>query len=213
MPEMIMVQDEQDKRSRLVVTAAAAYIALVIFANLGSLRVLLLAGLAVDGGTLLYPFSFTARDLLHKKAGARLTRYVIVLAAIINLLLFGFIWLVAQLPADLSVGPQTEYAAVLLPGLRLVLGSIAAMTVAELLDTLIYSRVRARYGQRRQWLRVLLSNGLSIPVDTIVFLLIAFLGRVPGLTIAEMFLANLIVKYVVTLVSFGSIYLVKDDQA
>ena len=198
--------------ARQLVAAAAAYIALVIFANLGSLRIVFLAGLSIDGGTFLYPFSFIARDLLHKKAGAALTRFIIVLAAVINLLMFAFIYFVAIVPADPSVGPQTEYALVLLPGLRLVLGSIVAMTAAELIDTAVYAKIRAKYGASRQWLRVLMSNGISVPVDTLIFLLLAFWGRVSLAAIASMFLANIIVKYAVTLCSFGSIYLVKEDR-
>lgn len=206
------MEDFDQKSARQLIFAAAAYIALVIFSNVGSLRILLLAGLAVDGGTLLYPLTFTARDMLHKKAGANLTRFVIVLAAVINLALFAFVWLVAKLPADPSVGAQTEYALVLLPGLRLVLGSIVAMTIAEFIDTYVYSRVKARFGARRQWLRVLFSNGVSAPVDTVVFLLIAFAGWVPAAAIGEMFIANLLIKYAVTLLSLGGVYLIKEDR-
>ena len=197
---------------RRMIAASAAYIALVIFSNLGSLRILLLAGLAVDGGTLLYPLTFTARDLLHKITGARLVRLVIVLAALINLALFAFVWLVAKLPPDLTVGQQLEYALVLLPGLRLVLGSITAMTVAELTDTFFYSLVRRKYGRQRQWLRVAVSNCVSVPLDTVIFLLIAFWGRIPTAVIGQMFIANILVKYAVSLVSLGSIYLVKEDK-
>jgi uncharacterized integral membrane protein (TIGR00697 family) len=101
---------------------------------------------------------------------------------------------------------------VLLPGLRLVIGSITAMTVAELIDTFFYSIVRRKYGHRRQWLRVLVSNGVSVPVDTIIFLMIAFWGRVPTAVIGQMFIANILVKYVVSVASLGSIYLVKEDR-
>ena len=201
-----------EAKSRQMIVASAAFIALVMFSNLGSLRILLLAGLAVDGGAILYPLTFTARDLLHKKIGARLVRFVIVLAALLNLALFAFVWLIAKLPPDPQVGEQLEYALVLLPGLRLVLGSVIAMTVAELINTFFYIVVRRKYGPRRQWLRVLLSNGIAIPVDTLLFLLVAFAGRVPAAVIAEMFLANIFVKYAVTVASLGTIYLVKDDR-
>jgi uncharacterized integral membrane protein (TIGR00697 family) len=198
--------------ARQMIAAAAAFIALVIFSNLGSLRILSLAGLAVDGGTLLYPLTFTARDLLHKKIGAKLVRFVIVLAALINLALFAFVWLVAKLPPDPEVGLQLEYALVLLPGIRLVIGSIIAMTVADLIDTFVYTLVQRKYGKSRQWLRVLLSGGVSIPVDTMVFLAIAFGGWMPVAVIGEMFVANILVKYAVMVLSFGSIYLVKEDR-
>jgi len=202
-----------ESKARQMIAAAAAFIALMIFSNLGSLRILALAGLSVDGGTLLYPLTFTARDLLHKKIGAHLVRFVIVLAAAINLALFAFIWLVAKLPPDPQVGAQLAYAQVLLPGIRLVLGSIIAMTAAELINTSVYIVVRRKLGQRYQWLRVLFASGISIPVDSTLFLLIAFWGRVPTVVIGQMFLANILIKYVVMLVSFASIYLVKDDRA
>ena len=210
--DVIILTMDQEKREKTIIFASAAYIALVIFANLGSLRIVSLVGLAVDGGSLLYPFTFTARDILHKKTGAKNTRFTIILAAAINLLLFAYCLLVGVLPADMSVGPQTEYAFVLMPGFRLVIGSIIAMTVAELLDTQIYKRVKQKYGSNRQWLRVLYSNSVSVPVDTLIFLIIAFAGRYPFAVIAGMFISNIIIKYVVSFLSFGGIYLVKEDR-
>lgn len=201
------------RQQRILMLCACLYLALVTFANLGSLRVIVLLGLVLDGGTLLYPFTFTMRDVLHKKAGASHTRFVILLTAGLNLLMFGFCWLVGVLPPDPSVGPQSEYAFVLSPGFRLVVGSIAAMTIAELVDTLIYSLVRSRWGGRMQWLRVLLSNAVSVPVDTIIFLLIAFGGRYDGATILALFLSNLLLKYVVAAASAWTVYLVKEDRA
>lgn len=201
-----------NRRIKIIVFAAIAYISLVIFANLGSLRILSLAGLAIDGGTLLYPFTFSVRDMLHKKAGAEITRFTIWLCAGINLLLFGFIWLIGVLPADPTVGPQSEYAYVLAPGVRLVLASIVAMTISELLDTRIYSLVRHHWGSEKQWLRVVLSNAVSVPVDTGIFLGIAFIGRYPLTVLGAMFLSNIIIKYLVSIASLWGIYLIKEDQ-
>ena len=202
-----------DKVQKQVVAAAAAYIALIICANLGSLRILSLAHLSVDGGSLLYPFTFTARDLLHKKSGAALTRFTIWLAAAINLALFAFLWLVGVLPADITVGAQSEFALVLAPGIRLVLASVTAMTLSELLDTRIYALIRSRFGAQKQWLRVLGSNLVSVPVDTALFLALAFAGRYQWAVLVSMFISNLLIKYAVSLVSLGSIYLVREDKA
>lgn len=196
----------------LAIALACSYISLTLFANIGSLRVLLLFGLAADGGTLLYPFTFTLRDILHKKLGAATTRFIIVLSAIINLLLFLFIYLVSSLPADPSAGDQAAFAQVLNPGIRLVAGSLLGMTVAELSDTTLYSLVRRRWGRRRQYLRVLLSNALSIPLDTLIFILVAFAGRYTAAVLWEMFWANLIIKYLISLLSVGGVYLVRDDR-
>ena len=201
-----------NKRLKIIIAAAAGYISLIIFSNLGSLRILNIAGLSVDGGALLYPFTFTMRDLLHKKTGAQITRVTIWLAAGINILLFAFVWMVGALPADPTVGAQAEYSLVLAPGLRLVAASVVAMTIAELIDTVVYSAVRRKYGTRKQWLRVILSNTISVPIDTAVFLLIAYTGLYDFSVLVGMFLSNLIIKYVVSLLSFGGVYLVKEDK-
>lgn len=197
---------------RGVALAIIGYVSLVLFSNLGSLRILLLGGLSLDGGALLYPFTFTMRDLLQKKAGEKLTRFTIWLSAAAAALMFAFIWLVGILPADPAAGAQTEYAQVLSPGLRLVLASIVAMTVSELIDTRIFSLVRRRYGRKKQWLRVLLSNLISVPVDTAVFLLIAYAGRFSMELLLGLFLANLLLKFAVALCSFWGIYLIKEDR-
>lgn len=209
----IMDSMMDNKRLKLIIAAAAGYISLTLFANLGSLRILNIAGLAIDGGTLLYPFTFTMRDLLHKKTGANITRFTIWLAAAVNVLMFAFVWLIGVLPPDMSVGPQSEYALVLSSGLRLVAASIVAMTAAELIDTAVYSLVRRHYGSRKQWLRVLLSNAVSVPIDTAIFLVIGYLGLYDFSVMVGMFVSNLIVKYAVSLLSFGGVYLVKEDNA
>lgn len=201
------------KKVKKYILWAVLYVSLIVFSNLGSLRVVLLAGLSIDGGTLLYPFSFTMRDVLHKKCGAQIARFVILLSAAVNLLMFAFVALVGVLPADMAVGVQSEYAYVLAPGFRLVVASIAAATLAELLDTRIYSLVRARWGSRHQWLRVLLSNLFSVPLDSAVFVLGAFAGRYTPAALWGIFIGNVVIKYIVSLLSLGSIYLVKDDQA
>ncbi len=212
MSNAAILTQEQDRRQRQTLIASILYIALIIYANLGSLRVITIGTLAVDGGALLYPFTFTMRDVLHKKAGQSITQLVILLSAVVNLALFAFVWLVTLFPADPSAGDQSAYAQVLNPGFRLVIGSIAAATLAEWIDTKIYAKVRRHFGEKKQWLRVLASNAISIPIDTLVFLAIAFYGRYDMSVLISMFWMNLLIKYFVSTLSFGSVYLVKDDR-
>lgn len=73
---------------------------------ISSLKIISIAGLSMDAGTLIYPITFTLRDLVHKVAGIKVARITILVVAGINLFIVGFFWLVAYLPADLSVGPQ-----------------------------------------------------------------------------------------------------------
>jgi hypothetical protein len=180
-----------------------------MLADISSLRIVTVAGLAVDGGTLVYPFTFTLRDLVHKIAGKEAARVLIFTAAAINIVMAAVFWLTARLPADPTTGPQIEFGQVLSPVWRIVLASLLAEVVSELADTEVYQRWVQRMGETRQWGRVLVSNGVAIPVDSAIFVVIAFLGVLPGEVVREVFWANVIAKGVITIVSIPWIYMVK----
>jgi hypothetical protein len=197
-------------RSLLIV--GGAYVAAQMMADIASLRIISVAGFAVDAGTLIYPFTFTLRDLVHKIAGTTAARTVIVLAAVINVLMAGFFWLVARLPPDSFTGPQLEFGAVLSPVWGIVVASIVAEVLSELIDTEAYRRWELRFGPRHQWGRVLASNAVAIPVDSAVFVGLATLfGIFPPGVAMTIFWVNLALKGLVTVVSIPWIYWVRPE--
>ena len=191
---------------------AAAYLAAQLLADIASLRIVLLAGQSIDAGTLIYPFTFTLRDMLHKVAGVAATRLIIVLAAIVNLAMALFFALVAALPADPAVGAQLEFGALLGPIWRIVFASIIAELASELLDTEVYRLWVRRMGARWQWGRVLSSNAFAIPLDSALFVSIAFVGNLPGAVLWSLFLSNVVIKGAVTLLSIPGIYLIREEK-
>lgn len=199
-----------EKALRSLVVVSSLYVAAQMLADVASLRVITLWGNAVDAGTLIYPFTFTLRDLVHKVGGARIARTLIGVAAGVNLFMAGLFALVAWLPADPVTGPQPEFGRVLAPVWGIVVASIVAEVIAQLIDTGAYTRWVSRFGERHQWGRVLASNAVSIPVDSALFVGLATLFGVfdPAVALA-VFLANVVIKGLVTLVSIPWIYLVR----
>ena len=194
---------------QIFVVVVACYIAAQMLADIGSLRIVAVGGWAVDAGTLVYPFTFTLRDLIHKMAGKSIARTVIFAAAGINIAMAGLFWLIARLPADPVTGPQLEFGEVLAPVWRIVFASILAEVIANLIDTEVYQAWVDRYATRHQWGRVLVSNAVAIPVDSAIFVLVAFGGVLAGATVWEIFWVNVIFKMLVTLISIPWIYLVR----
>ena len=191
------------------VIVIATYIGAQMLADVASLKIVLFLGLSMDAGTFVYPVTFTLRDLVHKTIGAKATRVLIVTAAVINLVMAGLFWLVSRMPGDPAVGPQAEFAAVLSPVWRIVIASIVAEVVAELVDTEIYRLWIERVTRRYQWMRVLTSNAVSVPLDSIIFSWGAFGGALPVPVVWSIFWANVLVKGAVTLVSLPGIYLIR----
>ena len=192
----------------IAVIVVSAYIAAQMLADIASLKIGVIAGLAVDMGTFIYPITFTLRDLVHKVLGRRNTRVLIITAGTINLLMSLYLRWTASVPGDPGWGLTAEYAAVLAPVWRIVIASIAAEVFSELTDTEIYHWFVNRITTRYQWARVLVSNSVSVPVDNLIFAVGAFGFTLPWNIVWEIFLVNLLVKYGVTLVSLPLIYLV-----
>ncbi len=197
-------------QGRMIILAvlAGAYVAAQMSADVMSLRILSIASMSIDGGTLIYPLTFTLRDLVHKVGGAASARAIIVSAAAANVIMALLFGVVAALPPDMSVGAQSEFGAVLAPVWGIVVASMIAEVVAEMVDTEIYRAWRARAGARHQWARVLLSNAISVPLDSVIFAWLAFGTALPANAVWGIVLTNVLVKGATTLVSLPSIYLV-----
>ncbi len=194
------------------IVVISLYIAAQMLADIASLKIAFIAGFSIDAGTFIYPLTFTLRDLVHKRLGKRVARQVIFMAAGINLFMAMFLQFAAWLPQDAAWGLGNEFSAILGPVWRIVIASIVAEVIAELIDTEVYHFWVTRITRRFQWLRVLVSNSVSIPVDSLIFCWGAFGWALPHSVVWSIFFANVIIKGLVTIVSLPGIYLVKEKE-
>ncbi len=204
--------DTANPMATSAVVVISIYIAAQLLSDIGSLKIARIAGFSIDAGTFIYPLTFTIRDLVHKRLGKKVARTVIVLAAGINLFMVAFFQFAAWLPQDPEWGRGDEFAVILGPVWRIVIASITAEVIAELIDTEVYHFWVSRITRRYQWARVLVSNTVSIPIDSLIFCWLAFGFTLPHAVVWSIFLANIIVKGMVTVISLPAIYLVKEKD-
>ena len=201
--------------TRVGVIAVAAYAGAQVISQVTSLKIGVVWGRSVDMGTFVYPITFTLRDVVHKVLGRQLARTLIVATAGINLFLAAYLLFTDKVASDPSWGLGDEWHAILGPVWRIVIASIIAMTVAELIDTEVYHWFVTRVTTRFQWARVLVSNAISLPIDNLIFAVGAF-GALPFLTHANgtlpwdvvwsIFWVNFWVKAIVSVASMPLIY-------
>ena len=191
----------------------ATYVAAQILSDIGSLKIGVVAGLAVDMGTFIYPITFTLRDSVHKAIGKKLTRQLVIASGVINLLMTLFFLFAAKVPGDPSWGLQEEFSAIFAPIWRIVFASIVAEVISELVDTEVYQWFVDKVTTKYQWARVLVSNSVSVPIDNFLFAFIAFAGTMPMNVVWQIFFFNLIVKFAVTVLSIPLIYITPDTHA
>lgn len=183
------------------------YLALQIFSDIGSLKIIKLFGYSIDGGTFLYPLTFTIRDLIHRLSDKKTSQIVIIQSGFLNLLMALFFYIIGILPADLEIGPQNEFTSVLSPIWRLVIASICAEIISEFIDTEIYSAWTKKFKNKMIWGRVISSNTVALIIDSIIFCLIAFYGTMPNSVLMSILISNVVIKELVTITSVPLIYL------
>lgn len=205
--------------TRAALIAMGCYVGAQVISQVTSLKIGVVLGRAVDMGTFIYPITFTLRDLVHKTAGRQAARTMILTSALVNAFLAAYLAWTVSIESDPGWGLGQAYADVLGPIWRIVAASLVAMVISELIDTEVYHWWVTRITTRYQWLRVLVSNAVSVPVDNAIFALGAFaslpLLRADALdwaTVGDIFLVNLVLKGLVSVASLPLIYLVPDRR-
>lgn len=205
--------------TRVAVVAVAAYAGAQVIADVASLKIGIVAGRAVDMGTFIYPITFTLRDVVHKVLGRSAARTLIVTCGGVNLFMGAYFAWTASVTSDPAWGLGDEFSTLLGPVWRIVLASIIAEVVSELVDTEVYHWFVTRVTTRHQWARVLTSNAVSVPLDSVLFSVLAF-GALPLLgdhpltlpwgSVWDIVVVNLTVKMLVTVASLPLIYVAPD---
>ena len=156
-----------------------AYVAVVAVSNLLVDKFIDLGAFGLlSAGTITFGITFTIRDLAHQASvraglGRRPVFLMIGIAAVVNV----------------CVAMATNTPA------RFLVASFLAILISEGIDTEIYHRLRSR-----SWLvRVLSSNAVSVPLDSSIFTIVAFLGVAgyDALTMVQIVQADLIFKFLV----------------
>ena len=193
--------------------AAIFYIFAVLLANLTATLFLPFeiapgTGILVSVGTLVFGLTFTQRDRMHRH-GRPFVYRVIFISAILNLIMLvslRYIWgegLMAYLNAKDLKWLSDATAMLMENGWRVFLASFLAIIFAETADTEIF-----HYYRDKSWIgRVIRSNSVSIPVDSVLFNLIAFAGSsfFPPVVLAKVILGEIVSKFVVSVV-YAAIY-------
>ena len=208
-----MVKEQKRDLVTAAILVSVLYVAAQMMSDIASLRIVMIAGYSIDAGTFIYPLTFTLRDMVHKVAGIKAARILILTAAGINIFMALFFKVVSQLPPDLTIGLQEEFGLVLSPIWRIVAASIIAEVVSELIDTEGYRIWVEKVTTKYQWARVLFSNLLSIPIDSFLFSFLAFWRLFPTSVVISIFISNMIIKGITTIVSIPAIYLVPDRNS
>lgn len=140
--------------------------------------------LNLSAGVVIWPVVFIMTDIINEYYGQRGVRFLSILTAV--LITFGFIVFVGAIslaPADFFVTSKTgsgvpdmekAYESVLGQGANIIIGSISAFLLSQLIDVFTFHKIKKVTGEKKIWLRATGSTLVSQFIDSFVVLFIAF---------------------------------------
>lgn len=227
----------KDKPTRLFVFFAAFFVANALIAEcigtkLFSLEKLIgtqpanvtlfgQSGLAftLTCGVLLWPLEFIMTDIINEFYGPKAVRRISFIA--VGLISYAFLmfYLAIHVPAaDFWVTSRKEqgipdmqnaFDSVFGQGMRIIVGSLVAFLVSQIVDVTVFHKIKQRTGEKYVWLRATGSTVVSQLVDSYIVLFIAFSGIFTWQQILAIGMMNYTYKFLMALLLTPVIYLVE----
>lgn len=181
----------------------------------------------LTAGVLLWPVVFIMTDVINEYYGMRGVRFLSLLAA--GLIAYTFVMFQGAIhlaPADFWVGNYANlniqnaddaYSVILGQGSWIIVGSLTAFLLGQVLDVFIFHRIKSITGEKAIWLRATGSTVVSQFIDSFVVLFIAFylgprLSQNQGMPwslglVMTICIGNYIYKFIVAVLLTPLIYL------
>lgn len=203
----------------LIVALVGTYVFCQALADVAATKILQVGSITLPAGTFVFTITFTLRDMIHKRLGKEWARASIVLAGVLNVVMAIYLWGMANIAAPVFYAYSEAWSSIFAIVPAIVIASITAEIVSELIDTEVYHLVAKKFSGTWQFMRVLVSNAVSLPIDSLIFgsLAFSFLPPLFGaeampLSVAMSIVGGQIVwKAIVTVVSLPGIYLTKEQ--
>lgn len=154
-------------------------------------------------GVLLWPLEFVMTDIVNEYYGPKAVRRISITAVILISYAFVMYFLAIGVPpADFWISSskqvtnmQTSFDAIFGQGMRIILGSLVAFVVSQLVDVTIFHKIKKATGEKHIWLRATGSTLVSQLIDSYIVLFIAFSGVFSWQMILAIGLMNYIYKF------------------
>jgi uncharacterized integral membrane protein (TIGR00697 family) len=160
-------------------------------------------------GVLLWPLEFVITDIVNEYYGPKAVRRISFTAiALISYAFLMYFLAIGVPPADFWIGTgkaagidnmQTSFAAIFGQGMRIIIGSLVAFGVSQLVDVYVFHKIKKATGGKHIWLRATGSTLVSQFIDSYIVLFIAFSGVFPWQMILAIGIVNYCYKFIMAI--------------
>ncbi|MGQ2983277.1 queuosine precursor transporter [Flavobacterium sp.] len=165
----------QTRRHLIYTILAGIFITNAVVAELIGGKLISVGSVPMSVGILPWPVVFITTDLINEYFGEKGVRRLSYITAGLIAYCFILLWLALGIPAVPGMGVQdAAFSSVFGQGMWIIVGSLTAFLVSQLIDVTIFHFVKRRTGKRMIWLRSTGSTVISQFFDSFIVLGIAF---------------------------------------
>lgn len=179
---------------RLFPIIMALFVTVLLVSNTVAVKITHIGPFYFDGATILFPIAYIFGDILTEVYGYKRSRIVVWTGFAACAIMSFVYWLVGILPSADDWSGQSAYMSILGQTPRIVAASLAAYWCGEFVNAFILAKMKIATGGRHLWSRTIGSTLAGQGVDTVIFVLIAFTGVIPGNLLLYMILSNYVFK-------------------
>ena len=172
------------------------FVTLYLVSNVMAVKIVSIFGLFYfDAGTITFPFAYMLGDVLTEIWGYRISKRVIYLSLMCNIVLVLCTNIGIWMPSpDYLDETAQAYNHIFAYVPRIVLGSLTGFLLGELSNAYIMERMKAWSRGKHMWLRTIGSSMVGDVFDSVPFVLIAFYGTVSTEDLLKMMLLQYVLK-------------------
>lgn len=211
------MQTLTEKDYKKILICLTLYVVSLLASNTLGIKLMpFLFGTHLSVAVFSFPIVFCMTDVIAEVYGKKMANNF-VFAGIISIVLFLFYSLISTITpwAHSGLWVKDGYNQIFGLSARFSIASLVAFAIAQYQDVISFFFLKKQIGEKKFWLRANLANAWSEFFDTVVFMLIAYVGIYPWHTILLIIIPWWIYKIcmgaLLTPLSYFGIYLLKDN--
>ena len=177
------------------------YAQALVVANWFDARLIAFGPFVTDAGTIIFPLTFIAGDIITEVYGYQFARRAIWIGFCVNFVVLLYGQLVIHLPSPAQAPFNRLFSTLLNQNLRICMASSISYLCAEPANAYLIAKLKIISNGRWMWFRFLLSTIVGATIDTSLFSIIAFYHVIPVLEIWKMIGTVWLAKIIIEIVS------------
>lgn len=172
------------------------FITLYLVSNVMAVKIISIFGFVYfDAGTITFPFAYMLGDVLTEIWGYRISRRVIYLSLLCNIILVVCTNIGIWLPSPPYLDETAQaYNHIFAAVPRIVIGSLTGFLLGELSNAYVMDRMKRWSQGKHMWIRTIGSSMVGHMSDSVPFVIIAFWGIVSTEELIKMIMLQYVLK-------------------